>query len=192
MIKINLLPKEIQEKGKGSEWVILGSILIGLFALAGMSSYFLKLQGYKKELAKKERWTKQLNEVKAKVEQVTQLDAEKTTLNAKKNTVLQLLQGRLYYPKLMETFYSTLPKDVWVTDVTLSGDPQKNIKIEANSNALTTEAIAEWLEILGAKPEKFSGIALSPIEKVPPANPKEFPTFKFKMTFSYSPPPAGA
>lgn len=189
MIKINLLPKEIQDKGKGVEWVILGGALIGLFMLIGMASYFLKLQNYKKDLTKRDRWSQQLSEVKAKVAEVEKLDADKVRLKAKKDIVLQLLQGRLFYPKLMEIFYGTLPPDIWITNLKLTEDAQKNVTIAANSNSLSTEGIADWLETLESKPEKFSGVNLSAIEVLPPSDPKQSPTFKFTLTFVCRPPP---
>jgi len=39
MIRINLLPKEIRDKGKGMDWIILGLALIVLFAVGAMGSY---------------------------------------------------------------------------------------------------------------------------------------------------------
>ncbi len=193
MIKINLLPKEIQERGKGVEWVIFGGALIGACAVIAISSYFLQLHGYKQNLKKKERWSAQLAEIKAKVAQVEQLDSQKSLLNAKKNTVVQLLQGRLLYPKLMEAVFETLPREVWVSDLTLSEDGQKNVKISANSISLTIDAIADWLQTLESKPERFTGVTISAID-VKDATPEQrgLPTYIFSMTFTYVPPPAGA
>ena len=188
MIRVNLLPKEIQEKGKGAEWVILGFVLIGIFAALAMTSYFFKLQSYKKDLAKKERWGKQLAAIKAKVAQVEQLDREKSLLNAKKNTVVQLLQGRLLYPKFMEALFETLPKDIWISDLTLAEDGQRNLKVTANSNSLTIDAIADWLQTLESKPERFGGVNLSAIEV---KEDKINPSYTFTMGFVYVPPHPG-
>lgn len=187
MIKINLLPKEIQEKGKVTEWVFLGCSLSGLIVLVIMTSYFLKLQNYKKDLAKKVRWSEQLADIKNKVARVEQLDAQKNVLNSKKNTVVQLLQWRLLYPKLMETFHNTLPQDIWITELTLSEDEQKNIKVTATSNALTTNAIADWLETLESKSDRFSDITLSTIESKQSENTPSS-SFSFLISFTYHPP----
>lgn len=188
MIKINLLPKEIQQRGKVTEWVLLGCCLSGLFVFVFMTSYLLKLQSYKRDLAKKARWSQQLTDIKNKVAQVEQLDAQKSVLNAKKSTVVQLLQWRLLYPKLMETFYRTLPQDIWLTELTLSEDEQKNIRIVAHSNSLTTNAIADWLETLESKPDRFSEIVLSAIESKHSADTK-LSSFGFSLSFVYHPPP---
>lgn len=184
MIKVNLLPKELQEKGKGLEYVVLGGVLIGLFALTGGGIYLSKYLGYKKDLAKKARWEKQLTEVKAMVAQVEALDAQKAVLQAKKGAVSQLFYGRLLYPKFMEIFYSTLPRDVWITNLKLSEDSNRNISVTADSNALTTEGIAQWLETLESKSNYFSNVVLSAIESSQETDSKQSPVYKFTMSFS--------
>ena len=95
MIKINLLPKELQEKGKGADWVVLGYGVIGLVAVGGMLFYFAQLKHYQGSVKKKENWGQRLATLKAKVTRVEQLDAQKNLLIAKKNTVVQLFQGRV-------------------------------------------------------------------------------------------------
>lgn len=189
MIRVNLLPKELQEKGKGLEYVVLGGAVIGLFALTGTGIYLTKYMGWKKDEAKKARWRKQLEEVKAKVAQVEALDAQKNLLQAKRGAVTQLFHGRLLYPRFMEIFYSTLPRDVWVTDLKLSEDANKNITIVAGSNSLTTEGIAQWLETLESKSDFFSGAVLSAIESVQGTDSKQGSVYKFTMTFTCKVPP---
>jgi len=190
MIKINLLPKEVQERGKGVEWVFLGTAVLFIFAAVALFSYMAKKKAYEKDLARKARWNQQLEEMKAKVAQVAQLDAQKNVLNAKKNTVVQLLQGRLLYPKFMEQFFETVPKDVWISDFKLTEDGSKNIKVEAMSNSLTIESIADWLQTLESKPESFAEPTLSAIDqKTTPDNKSNL--YGFTMTFTYKPPPLG-
>ena len=164
MIKINLLPKELQEKDKGLDWVILGYAIIGILIIAGTSIYFIQLNDYKKELKKKERWSSQLAGIKAKVAQVEQLDSQKNILNAKKNTVVELVKARLLYPKFMETLYQTLPVDIWLDALSLSEDGQKNLGIILVSNSLTTDSIADWLQRMESNTKLFSNISLSAIE----------------------------
>lgn len=187
MIKINLLPKELQEKGKGADWIILGYGVIVLFALIALSSYYFQVRGYKKNLQKKERWSQQLALIRTKVAKVEQLDAEKKVLNAKKDTVVQLFQGRLLYPKTMEALYKTLPREVWITGLLLKEDAQKNLLVEAQASALNTEVIADWLQTLESKPERFSGIVLSAIEVKSEQDSRQ-PAYVFKLNFVYRPP----
>ena len=189
MIKINLLPKELREKDKGLDWVIVGYALIGFLALAAASLYLLQLNHYKKDVVKKEKWSQQLSTLKAKVAQVEQLDAQKTTLQAKKNTVVQLFQGRLLYPQFMEKFFEILPQEVWITDLTISEDAQRNLKVVAVSNALTPDAIASWLETLESKPDKFTEIQLSAIEVKQSQDLKQsLSSYGFSMSFTFHPP----
>jgi Tfp pilus assembly protein PilN len=190
MIKINLLPREFQDKGKGQDWVILGYGCLVLLALAGAGSYFGKVHAYKNNLAKKARWAAALSDIKVKVARVEQLDAQKAVLNAKKNTVVQLFQGRLLYPKFMENFYQNVPRQIWVTDMSLNEDPAtKNLKVVATANSLTTEAIADWLQLLQSKSSEYSDVSLSTIESKTNAETKTN-TYGFSMTFIYHPPAA--
>lgn len=181
MIKINLIPREIQEKGKGVEWIILGVGLILLTALIAMTSYFFKWRTYQKYSATEIVWRKQLDEQKAKVQEITNLDADKSMLQNRKSTVSQLFQKRLLYPQFMETFFNTVPRDIWITDLTLKEDGQKNIIVVANSNSLSVDAITDWLQTLESNPEKFSGISLSAIEA-------KQSIYGFTMTFMCHPP----
>ncbi|MBI2118188.1 MAG: PilN domain-containing protein [Elusimicrobia bacterium] len=189
MIKINLLPKELQEKDKGLDWVILGYAIIGILIIAGTSIYFIQINDYKKELKKKERWSSQLAGIKAKVAQVEQLDAQKNILNAKKNTVVELVKARLLYPKFMETLYQTLPGDIWLDALSLSEDGQKNLQTILVSNSLTTDSIADWLQSMESNTKLFSNISLSAIE-VNEASLPGTSYFKFTLNFTYQPPAA--
>ncbi|MBI2915826.1 MAG: PilN domain-containing protein [Elusimicrobia bacterium] len=186
MIKINLLPKELQEKGKGLDWIILGYALIGCMAIAIVLLHMMQVRNYKKGLEKKANWSQQLSLVRSKVTQVEQLDAQKAVLNAKKNTVVQLFQGRLLYPKLMETLYDTMPKDVWLSDLTFSEDGQKNVRVVAAASALTTDSIADWLQMLESKKERFGSASLSAIDVKESGESKQT-IYSFSMTFTYLP-----
>jgi len=109
-------------------------------------------------------------------------------LKAKKDTVVQLLQGRILYPRFMDVFYATLPEDVWITDLTLSEDDKKNLKITALSNSLSTDSIAKWLETLETTTDRFSGTSLSAIDLKSGGEPGKPSIYSFSMTFTYRPP----
>lgn len=191
MIKINLLPKDVQEKGKGMEWVVLGVAALLIFAGTGVFHYTVKLAKYKRDSLRKASWNAQLSRIKAEVAKVEQLDAQKNLLNAKKSTVVLLLQGRLLYSMFMEHFFETLPRDVWITDLKISEDAAKNIKIDATSTSVTIESVADWLQTLESKPERFSGVSLNAIDLKQGVEGKAN-TYTFTMSFTYRPPPLGA
>ena len=190
MIRINLLPKELQDKGKGQDWLIVAYASLALMMLSASGVYLVNLNGYKKDLTRKEKWSSQLSVIKSKVAQVEQLDGQKAFLNAKKNTVLQLFQGRLMYPKFLQAFYETLPSEIWIKDISLTEDPNtKNITIIALSGAISTDAIADWLQTLESKPERFSNVMLSSIEaRTSTVGQNKQTTYDFSMTFTYVPP----
>jgi len=152
-----------------------------------MGHYYTELKVFEEEKTIKKSWNSELEAIKVKVNQVTQLDAQKALLNAKKSTVIQLLQGRLLYPKCMAAFFSTIPKDVWVSNLTFAED-KKNINISATSTSLSIDAIAEWLQTLESKPNRFLAIDLSAIQVQVS---EESTLYAFSMKFTYSPPPEG-
>jgi Tfp pilus assembly protein PilN len=188
MIKINLLPEEIQEKGKGMDWIILGFTAIVIFTSVSIGSYIMKLESYNRAVKKKMRWERQLAQIKTKVTEVEELDAQKNILNTKKNTVVGLLQGRILYPRFMDLFCSYLPEDIWVTDITLSEAESKNLQVVVLSKAVATEAIAKWLETLEKQTDRFSGISLSAIDLQSGGEPGKPSVYSFSMTFTYRPP----
>ena len=185
MIRINLLPKETRDKGKGTEWVILAALVLVLFGLLGAGSYGLKKRRYEKDAAKKMRWSGELAEIKKKVDRVTELDNQRNLLNAKKNTVVQLLQGRILYPIFMEHVYQTLPKDVWLNDLKLTEAGDKSIVVEAKSESLTVDSVADWLETLESRTDRFGGVDLSAIDIKGDA---KAVTYSFTIKFTYRPP----
>ncbi len=190
MIRINLLPKELQDKGKGQDWLIVAYASLALIMVGATGVYLGKMNGYKKDTERKEKWSSQLAAIKSKVAQVEQLDGQKAVLNAKKNTVLQLFQGRLTYPKFLQALYETLPSEIWIKDIVLSEDPSsKNITIIALSGSVTTDAIADWLQTLESRPERFSNVMLSSIEaRSTTTGQNKQTTYDFSMTFTYIPP----
>lgn len=188
MIRINLLPKELQDKGKGADWVIAGYGLILVLGFFSGINYALGIHNYHELNDKKQVWSKQLAAIKAKVAEVEQLDAQKNQLNAKKEAVEQLFSGRLLYPKFMADFYATIPKDVWVTDLTVSEDGNHNFKISAVSNSVSTDGIADWIQSLGAQNNRFSDISVSAIDARMSSENKTVPeSYSFSITLVYQP-----
>ena len=139
----------------------------------------------------KTKWAAQLAEIKAKVAQVEQLDSQIRVLNGRKQTVVSLLHGRLITPRFMEIFYDFVPKDVWLTDLNIEERGGGGLKITAVSNSLTIDAIADWMQALESKPDRFSGVDLSSIDSAQSA-PGQPATYSFTMTFNYASPPPGA
>ena len=92
----------------------------------------------------------------------------------------------------MEQVFETLPKDVWVTDFILSEVGSKNIKVEAKSTSLSVESVADWLQTLQSKPERFGDVSLSAIDQKLGADSKTPPSYGFSMSFTYRPPPPGS
>lgn len=188
MIRVNLLPKEVRDKGKGTEWVVLACLALVIFGLLGAASHGLKKRRYEKDLGKKKRWSAELADIKKKVDRVTELDNQRNLLNAKKNTVVQLLQGRILYPIFMEHVFETLPKDIWVSDLRLSEGGDKSIAVEAKSESLSVDSVADWLQTLESRTDRFGGVDLSAIEIKSAGGDSKSATYLFTMKFTYRPP----
>ena len=184
MIKINLLPKEVQDKGKGVEYVILGGALLAMTVISLLVLHLSKMKTYNNYLKLETEFKMELEKKKKEVEDVTKLEAEKAVLQSKENSIIQLARGKLLYPQFMESFFDILPKDIWVTGISLKEGPSKELTVVANSNSLTVDAIAELLQKLDATADRYSGVSLSAIEQR--AN-----SYAFVMTFTYRQPAKG-
>lgn len=175
----------MQERGKGLEWVILiYAVLIVILLCEGLS-YWVGYHRFSKIQEKKTIWSSQLSGIKKKVAQVEQLDAEINLLNSKKTAVESLFGGRLRYPKLMAEFYRTIPKDVWVSDLTIKEKGDNSFEIIALSNAVSTDGIADWLVSLESKPNRYTQIKLSTIDARKGSDGDSVESFGFSISLVY-------
>jgi Tfp pilus assembly protein PilN len=157
-------------------------------ALLGAAAYSLNRRNYNKDITKKRLWSAELAQIKKKVDRVTELDNQKNFLNAKKNIVVQLLQGRILYPILMEHIFEILPSDIWISDLGMTEGENKSIIVEIKSESLSMASVANWLQTLESKTDRFSGVDLSAIDIKNAAENSKLETYSFTLKFTYRPP----
>lgn len=161
MIKINLLPKEIEQKAAARQKIMLIAGIGGIFLLIFIGGYFLrvtKLTSLKGRIAEIEKELKKLEPI---VQKVNNIKANKDALNSKIKVIKNLMKSRLLYPIFMEDFAAILPPKVWITGLnTKSGDNilDLNFKVLARDNYAVADFIND-LEVSRKFQEiKFAGI----------------------------------
>lgn len=161
MIKINLLPKEVEKKVAIREKKFLFSIIIILVVGGLLGLYSLKLAQYTGLKKKVKRVEKELSLLETIVNKVDEIEKSKEAL-AKKLEVIQSLMGsRLVYPQLFEDLARIVPSRVWLTSlVTKSESDFLTVNIEAS--AIDNYAIADFITKL-SEDENFSKVELSNI-----------------------------
>ncbi len=161
MIKINLLPKEVERKVAIREKKFLLSIIIILVVGGLLGLYSLKLAQYTGLKKKVKRVEKELSLLETIIKKVDEMEKSKEAL-AKKLEVIQSLMGsRLVYPQLFEDLARIVPSRVWLTSlVTKSESDFLTVNIEAS--AADNYAIADFITKL-SEDDNFSKVELSNI-----------------------------
>jgi Tfp pilus assembly protein PilN len=187
MVNINLLPQEILEKQKlqqvsklvlmcGSVIALVLVILLGIkiSELPSLNSRILYLD-------------KELKQVQPIVDEVNKLKGIKTTLEARKQLVEQLLTSGLVYPRFMMDLMEVLPEGIWFTSMNTTSirGPDKNItliKVNLNCNSYDKIVIADFVSNLENKNNLFKEIKLGPINVTPDKN---YELHTFNISFDY-------
>lgn len=182
MIKINLLPREIYADKARRQLASLG-VGIGVLIAAVLLGFYGLLK--KKEIS----LVKQLGEARmeetkyqAIANEVKQLEDKKAALSNRYDVIQRLVTGTLVYPKFFEDFMSLLPSDVWIGTLNTTTDPSYGLMVQANSSALSTFAIADWLTNLQSSP-LCSDVRLGGISVTEDSEGRS--VFTFQMNFTY-------
>jgi len=161
MIKINLLPKEIEKKVTLREKRLLLSSIAILVVGGFLGLYFLKVGQYGRLRSQSRRIEKELVLLEPIVKQVDEIGKSKEALAKKLDVIRRLTGNRLIYPRLLEDLASTVPSRVWLTSLmTKSESDFLNITIEAS--AIDNYAIADFITKL-SEAKNFSKVELSKI-----------------------------
>lgn len=161
MIKINLLPKEIEQKAAARQKIMMVAGIIGFFILVFIGGYFsrvAKLASLKKKITGIEGELKKLEPI---VRKVNTIKVKKETLNNKMKVIKELMKARLLYPVFMEDFAAILPAKVWITALkTKTGD--NTLALDFRVLARDNYAVADLLNDLEVSKKfqevKFTGI----------------------------------
>ena len=161
MIKINLLPKEIEKKAVKKEFGVLIGIGVGLVVAILLGLYLLRLTQYTNLNKKMKLINEELITLKKITDQVDQLQAQKNRLNQKLGVINNIIKGRLIYPYLMEDLAGIISSSMWLTSLNIRGESNVsnlNMRVVAFDNY----TIASFITAL-ENSEKFNSIELGSI-----------------------------
>lgn len=155
MIKINLLPKEIEKKTTKEAqnvWMVLLVILVVL--LIGILYGWRIIQSQQLR-SKRSKIQQELDRLQATVSQVEALERQRVMLNKKLDVIGTLIKGRLVYPQFMENLSNKLPKSVWIESLNTVNKGKGSIAINISGVSFTNFGIADFIDMF-EKDEKFA------------------------------------
>ncbi|MFB0527737.1 MAG: PilN domain-containing protein [bacterium] len=161
MIKINLLPKEVEKKVAIREKKFLLSTIVILVVGGFLGLYSLKVGQYTRLKKNVRRVDKELSLLEEIIKKVDEIEKSKEALDKKLDVIQSLMRNRLIYPQLLEDLARIVSSRVWLTSlVTKSESDFLTITIEAS--AIDNYAIADFITKL-SEANKFSKVELSNI-----------------------------
>ena len=156
MIRINLIPYRVarrQQQIIQHLTVFIGVVIIAvLLALSAHTASSLQLSDLKEETLQLQ---KQNAELKQKIGKIHNLDALRTDVEAKLQTVDRLQEGRFFSLKTLHEIAQTIPENVWVksvknsgSDITLSGLGESNKAVANFMRKLDSSALFDDVRLM--------------------------------------------
>ena len=180
MIKINLLPKEILEKEKGKQIVLLVSFVGLCIVGAAVGLYGLRLLKYNAMKAELRKIENKLQPLQAVIKQVDTIEAEKGRVNIKIGVIKTLLMETLVYPKFMQEISILIPKNVWINKLETRSRPEI-LEVKMNLSATDNHGIARFLATL-ENSENFDSVGMGAISS---KKMEEVEIRNFDLVFNY-------
>ncbi|MGM0441381.1 MAG: PilN domain-containing protein [Elusimicrobiota bacterium] len=161
MIKINLLPKEIEEKAaaRKKSFIIAGIVVMVIAVFGGL--YFVRVSKLSSVNGKIDKVEKELNQLESVVKKVNSIKKSKAQLDKKINVIKDLMESRLLYPLFMEDMAAIVPSGVWLKNLDTSTE-DLSLQLSMGVNAIDNYATAKFINAL-EQSEKFSDIQFSGI-----------------------------
>ncbi|MFH1415722.1 MAG: PilN domain-containing protein [Elusimicrobiota bacterium] len=161
MIKINLLPKEIEIMAAARMKMFIITGLIVCIIVGVVSAYFLKLATLAVLDNKIEEVEKELKKLEPIIKKVDAIQNKKKNLNNKMNVINDLAESRLLYPQFMEELAAMLPQKVWLVSLqTKTGNNTLNLTMSVMSR--DNYGVADFINVLETNKKfsepKFTGI----------------------------------
>ncbi|OGS21558.1 MAG: hypothetical protein A3J83_06935 [Elusimicrobia bacterium RIFOXYA2_FULL_40_6] len=179
MIKINLIPPEALQKEAKKRVTLLIGLGAGALVSLAIIFFFVRLTVSKQLSGELTVLQQELKKYQTIVDEVNRLKSITAQLEAKKNTIENLMKGRLFYPKFMEEFMQLLPPPVWLTTMNTTSSPD-GLLITMSCVSYDNIAIADFLSNLQSSP-KYGNIEIGGIT----TNFGAMQTFSFQITCSY-------
>ncbi|OGS23845.1 MAG: hypothetical protein A2297_01785 [Elusimicrobia bacterium RIFOXYB2_FULL_48_7] len=174
MIKVNLIPPEALQKEAKERITILIGLGAGAIVSLAIVFFFYRMTIAQKLGGELNVLQQELKKYQSIVDDVNRLKGITAALEAKKNTIQNLMKGRLFYPKFMEEFMQILPQPIWLTSLSTKMVPEGCV-ISMVCISYDNLAIADFLSNLQNSP-KYSNVEISGITT----------TFGVMQTYSFT------
>ena len=161
MIKINLLPKEIEKKVALREKKFLLYTIVLLVAGGFLGLYFLKVGQYTRARKQLRRVEKELVLLETIVKKVNEIEKSKEALDKKLDVIGSLVENRLIYPQLLEDLARIVPSRVWLNSLKTKTESDY-LTITIGASAIDNYAIADFITKL-SEAKNFSKVELGRI-----------------------------
>jgi Tfp pilus assembly protein PilN len=133
---------------------VLGVVLVMISFV-----HWAELHGLQNDYIVKES---KLNDLKAIVAQVEDLEKSSALVHARLKVIEDLLKGRAFYPLFMSEFVRTVPGGVKINALTTLSQPNSAVKLAIIGVADTSDDVANWIRTL-EKNGHFSDVKLGPV-----------------------------
>jgi type IV pilus assembly protein PilN len=145
-----------------------------------------KQQNKREDTARAAEVTRQsalLDQYKATIAQIDQIERDKGRLLQKRNVIRELNRSRLIYPVFFEDFLPLVPADVWLTTLNFS-EQGDQISIDMNCSATSNFALATWLTNL-QQSTHFSNVELGVITYTKSESAPQVLSFNMKCLYRH-------
>ncbi|PIU19158.1 MAG: hypothetical protein COT16_00065 [Elusimicrobia bacterium CG08_land_8_20_14_0_20_44_26] len=153
MVRINLLPQEIEKKAIAKRRMLLAVALGCVVLVIFLGIYLLRVAKIKALKIDLKNITAELAKYDADLQKIKEIESEKAKLENKLSVINELIASRIDYPKLMEvlTMPEVLPANVRL--MTLSAVSAGSvIKLSFSIEAADNYAVADFLSNLEKSP----------------------------------------
>ncbi|MFH1352049.1 MAG: PilN domain-containing protein [bacterium] len=154
MLRINLLPYEIEKKAAARKQVFLASVAGAVVVFIFVGCFLLrvaKIVSLKKE---SEKAASELKKYDEELKEIQDIENQKMSLQTRLDTIGDLMASQLNYPKMMEvlTRPSVLPANVWLKTFTTRDAGPGGISFTFDAEAADNYAVADFLTNLEKSP----------------------------------------
>lgn len=144
MIRVNLLPVKRKKKAKALPAFIIYGILLALFAVIISGYLFWYFNSQISALTqKKQANAVKIAELKSKIKEVENFEAQKKVLEQRKNLVEQLRKNQSLPVRILTEMSNVIPLGVWLQQMSVTGN---DIKI--SGTGFTNEDVVNYVDNL--------------------------------------------
>jgi type IV pilus assembly protein PilN len=152
MIKINLLPvRAAKKKETAIQQLIIAGVVVVVVALIIISLYFVKRVQVAATKADITTANNKINELKAKIGKLEELKTLKEQVRKKLDVLTQLRKNKTGPAQRLATLSDLTPNQLWLTSYV-----ESNQEVKISGIAITEELIASYMKALEASKDFMS------------------------------------